>query len=70
MGMVLMIVGIGVMAAFISEVSATLVESRMNRSIEDNDFKHFFLFFIKLRSPVYIFAITYHACSVRAIISF
>ncbi|MFC1977360.1 ion transporter [Chloroflexota bacterium] len=35
MGMVLMVVGIGVMAGFISQVSATLVESRMKRNEED-----------------------------------
>lgn len=39
MGMVLMVVGIGVMAAFISEVSATLVESRINRNTTKDDFK-------------------------------
>ncbi len=31
-GMLLMVVGVGVMAALISQVSATLVESRMARS--------------------------------------
>jgi voltage-gated potassium channel len=39
MGMGLMVVGIGVMAAFISEVSATLVESRMKRNSEKEDFR-------------------------------
>lgn len=39
MGMLLMVVGIGVMAAFISQVSATLVESRMNRGAEKSDFR-------------------------------
>lgn len=39
MGMVLMIVGIGVMTAFISEVSATLIELRMKRNPENNDFR-------------------------------
>ena len=39
MGMVLMVVGIGVMAGFISQVSATLVESRMKRDTEKDDFK-------------------------------
>jgi len=39
MGMGLMVVGIGVMAAFISQVSATLVESRMKRSLEKDDFR-------------------------------
>jgi len=38
-GMGLMVVGIGVMAAFISQVSATLVESRMKRSSEQHDFR-------------------------------
>ena len=39
MGMVLMVVGIGVMAGFISQVSATLVESRMKRKAEKEDFR-------------------------------
>lgn len=39
MGMGLMVVGIGVMAAFISQVSATLVESRMKRSSRQDDLK-------------------------------
>lgn len=39
MGMGLMAVGIGVMAAFISQVSATLVESRMTPNLEKDDFK-------------------------------
>ncbi len=39
MGMVLMVVGIGVMAGFISQVSATLVESRMRRGAENDDFR-------------------------------
>ena len=39
MGMVLMVVGIGIMAAFISQVSATLVESRMKRDSEEGDFR-------------------------------
>jgi voltage-gated potassium channel len=34
MGMFLMIIGIGVMAAFISQVSATLVESRIKKRME------------------------------------
>jgi voltage-gated potassium channel len=33
-GMVLMVVGIGVMAAFIAQVSATLVESRIKKRVE------------------------------------
>lgn len=32
MGMVLMVVGIGIMTAFISEISATIVEARLTRS--------------------------------------
>jgi voltage-gated potassium channel len=39
MGMVLMVVGIGVMAGFISQVSATLVESRMKRTTEKDDLR-------------------------------
>jgi len=39
MGMGLMVVGIGVMAAFISQVSATIVESRMKRNSEKDDFR-------------------------------
>ena len=39
MGMILMIVGIGVMAAFISQVSTTLVESRINRNMETSNLK-------------------------------
>ena len=39
MGMVLMVIGIGVMAAFISQVSATLVESRMKRNTEKDDLR-------------------------------
>ncbi len=39
MGMVLMIVGIGVMAAFISQVSATLVESRIKQPSEIGNLK-------------------------------
>lgn len=39
MGMVLMVVGIGVMTAFISQVSATLIESRMKRNSEKGDFR-------------------------------
>lgn len=39
MGMVLMVVGIGVMAAFISQVSATLVESRLKSNSKVDDFK-------------------------------
>jgi voltage-gated potassium channel len=39
MGMVLMVVGIGVMAAFISEVSAALVESRIKRSAGKDDLR-------------------------------
>ena len=37
MGMVLMVVGIGVMAAFISQVSATLVEARIKRKSETGE---------------------------------
>jgi voltage-gated potassium channel len=37
MGRVLMVVGIGVMADFISQVSATLVESRMKRNSEQGN---------------------------------
>jgi voltage-gated potassium channel len=41
MGMLLMVIGIGVMTAFISQVSATLVESRMKQitKTEKDDFK-------------------------------
>lgn len=39
MGMGLMVVGIGVMTAFISQVSATLVESRMERNSEKDDLR-------------------------------
>jgi voltage-gated potassium channel len=39
MGMVLMIVGIGVMAAFISEVSAVLVEARLNKATPASDLR-------------------------------
>jgi voltage-gated potassium channel len=39
MGMFLMVIGIGVMTAFISQVSATLVESRMKQHRENEDFK-------------------------------
>lgn len=39
MGMLLMIVGIGVMAAFISQVSATLVESKMRHNEHTDDLK-------------------------------
>jgi voltage-gated potassium channel len=39
MGMVLMIVGIGVMAAFISEVSAVLVEARLKEDTSVTDLK-------------------------------
>ena len=39
MGMVLMVVGIGVMAGFISQVSATLVESRIKHNTEKDDFR-------------------------------
>ncbi len=39
MGMILMVVGIGTMAAFISQVSATLVESRIKRRAEKDDLK-------------------------------
>jgi voltage-gated potassium channel len=38
-GMVLMVIGIGVMAAFISEVSATLVESRIKHDKEEDNFR-------------------------------
>jgi voltage-gated potassium channel len=37
MGMVLMVIGIGVMAAFISQVSATLVESRIKKEVKKDD---------------------------------
>jgi voltage-gated potassium channel len=39
MGMVLMVVGIGVMAAFISEVSAAMVESRLKRKAQKEDLR-------------------------------
>jgi len=39
MGMGLMVVGIGVMTAFISQVSAALVESRLKRTAVKNDVK-------------------------------
>ena len=49
MGMGLMVVGIGVMAAFISQVSATLVESRIKRNSEKNDFRSAIISEIKSR---------------------
>jgi voltage-gated potassium channel len=49
MGMFLMVVGIGVMAAFISQVSATLVESRMKRGSEKGDFRTAIITEIKSR---------------------
>lgn len=49
MGMGLMVVGIGVMATFISQVSATLVESRMKRNPEKNDLKSAVISDIKKR---------------------
>lgn len=49
MGMGLMVVGIGVMAAFISQVSATLVESRMKRNSGEDDFKTAIISEIKSR---------------------
>lgn len=39
LGMVLMVIGIGVMAAFISQVSATLVESRLQHEVKGADLK-------------------------------
>ncbi|MBN2074797.1 MAG: potassium channel family protein [Dehalococcoidales bacterium] len=39
MGMVLMVVGIGVMAALISQVSAALVEKRLKKEPEKDDFR-------------------------------
>jgi len=39
MGMGLMVVGIGVMTAFISQVSAALVESRLRQSTKNNDLR-------------------------------
>lgn len=39
MGMFLMVIGIGVMAAFISQVSATLVESRIKRDTEKDNLR-------------------------------
>lgn len=39
MGMFLMIVGIGVMTTFISEISATLVESRLKQYEDETDFR-------------------------------
>jgi len=39
MGMVLMVIGIGIMTAFISQVSATLVESRLTRSHETGNLR-------------------------------
>ena len=38
-GMVLMIIGIGMMAAFISQVSATIIESRLVGTKHESDFK-------------------------------
>ena len=38
-GMVLMVVGIGIMAGFISQVSATLVESRIKHDTEKRDLR-------------------------------
>jgi voltage-gated potassium channel len=38
-GMVMMVMGIGVMAAFISQVSATIIESRLQGSTSESDFK-------------------------------
>jgi voltage-gated potassium channel len=38
-GMVLMVTGIGIMAAFISQVSATIIESRLLGSMHESDFK-------------------------------
>lgn len=49
MGMFLMIIGIGVMAAFISQVSATLVESRIKRNLEKGDFRSAVISEIKSR---------------------
>jgi len=49
MGMGLMVVGIGVMAAFVSQVSATLVESRMKRNSEKGDFRTAVISEIKTR---------------------
>ena len=49
MGMVLMVIGIGVMAAFISQVSATLVESRIKRNSTNDDFKTAIISEIKSR---------------------
>jgi voltage-gated potassium channel len=39
MGMVLMVVGIGIMASLISQVSASLVESRIKQKSEKNDLR-------------------------------
>ena len=47
MGMILMIVGIGVMAAFISEFSATLVESRMKNYVKKDDLRSLLITDIK-----------------------
>jgi len=38
-GMVLMVLGIGIMAAFISQVSATIIESRLHGGLGESDFK-------------------------------
>jgi voltage-gated potassium channel len=48
-GMFLMVVGIGVMAAFISQVSATLVESRIKRRTEKDDLRTTVISEIKTR---------------------
>lgn len=49
MGMFLMVIGIGVMTAFISQVSAALVESRMKKKTEKTDLKSTIIADIKNR---------------------
>jgi voltage-gated potassium channel len=49
MGMCLMFVGIGVMAAFVSQVSATLVESRMKSNAKKDDLRAGIISEIKIK---------------------
>lgn len=49
MGMVLMVIGIGIMAALISQVSAALVESRMKKGAEKGDLRASLISEIKSR---------------------
>ncbi len=48
-GMFLMIIGIGIMAAFISQVSATLTESRLKTTAEKNNLKTIIISEIKAK---------------------